>query len=281
MANLFLRFPGNRHKALTFSYDDGPREDVRLIELFRRLGLKATFNLNSGSFPPEEKAGSKTFRLTKKEALDLYSGSGMEVAAHTLTHPRLEEMGAGLAAYEIMKDKENLEEMFGGFVSGIAYPYGTYSDEIVETVRNAGLIYARTIEPSYSFEIPKDWLRLKPTCHHGDERLMELAESFVSADLTGRDRDPLLFYVWGHSFEFDERFGGTWDVIEKFSSYVAGRKDIWYATNGEIFEYIEAFNRLRFSTDRSYVRNESYIPVSFFYNEKDYTAAPGEVLILD
>ena len=41
-------FPKGRYKALTFSYDDGREEDRRLVSIFRKHGLKATFNLNSG-----------------------------------------------------------------------------------------------------------------------------------------------------------------------------------------------------------------------------------------
>lgn len=37
-------------KAITFSFDDGVEQDIRLIEMFDRYGLKGTFNLNSGSF---------------------------------------------------------------------------------------------------------------------------------------------------------------------------------------------------------------------------------------
>ena len=34
-------------KAVTFSYDDGVTQDIRLIELLNKYNLKATFNLNS------------------------------------------------------------------------------------------------------------------------------------------------------------------------------------------------------------------------------------------
>ena len=37
-----------KKKALTFSYDDGVTQDVRLIKILNRYGLRATFNLNSG-----------------------------------------------------------------------------------------------------------------------------------------------------------------------------------------------------------------------------------------
>ena len=36
-----------KFKAVTFSYDDGVSQDVRLIALLDKYGLKATFNLNS------------------------------------------------------------------------------------------------------------------------------------------------------------------------------------------------------------------------------------------
>ena len=34
-------------KAVTFSYDDGVTQDIRLIELLNKYHLKCTFNLNS------------------------------------------------------------------------------------------------------------------------------------------------------------------------------------------------------------------------------------------
>ena len=37
----------DKSKFLTFSFDDGVTQDVRLIELFNKYGMKATFNLNS------------------------------------------------------------------------------------------------------------------------------------------------------------------------------------------------------------------------------------------
>ena len=36
-----------KKKAVTFSFDDGVTQDIRLIELLNKYGLKATFNLNS------------------------------------------------------------------------------------------------------------------------------------------------------------------------------------------------------------------------------------------
>ena len=79
-------------KAVTFSYDDGVSQDVRLIALLDKYGLKATFNLNSGMFGAccnlTVKGETVTHNLlSAEEAKKLYVGH--EVAVHTLTHPNL------------------------------------------------------------------------------------------------------------------------------------------------------------------------------------------------
>jgi hypothetical protein len=50
MVNIFLRFPGGKAKSLTLSYDDGVEQDIRLVDIMNRYGLKGTFNINSGLY---------------------------------------------------------------------------------------------------------------------------------------------------------------------------------------------------------------------------------------
>ena len=40
MANLIMRFPEGKPKALTLSYDDGVEQDEHLIEIVEKKGLK-------------------------------------------------------------------------------------------------------------------------------------------------------------------------------------------------------------------------------------------------
>ena len=44
MLSVFMRYPGGKAKAVTFSYDDGVQQDKRLAEIFDKYGMKATFN---------------------------------------------------------------------------------------------------------------------------------------------------------------------------------------------------------------------------------------------
>ena len=37
-----------KYKALTFSFDDGNFDDIRLIKIMNKYGIKGTFNINSG-----------------------------------------------------------------------------------------------------------------------------------------------------------------------------------------------------------------------------------------
>ena len=49
MPTFHLRYPGGLAKAVTFSYDDGVEQDIRLVEIFNKNGIKGTFNINTGS----------------------------------------------------------------------------------------------------------------------------------------------------------------------------------------------------------------------------------------
>ena len=275
MAQLFMRYPGGKAKALTFSYDDGVDQDIRFIEILDKNGLKGTFNINSARFAPEGKVyaeGQIHRPMTEKRVFELYKNSGHEVAVHALTHPHLELMPPERIAYEIVKDRENLENLFGEIIRGMAYPYGTHNDTVVDVLRACGIIYARTTAVTGKFDIPNDWLRLPATCKHTDPKLMEFAKKFADMKVT-RD-NARLFYVWGHTYEFEG--DNNWHVIEEFAEYMGGRDDIWYATNIEIFEYIEDFNKLVYSVDGKLVKNPTARTLYYYYSGEIGEIAPGE-----
>ena len=114
-----------KNKAITFSYDDGVTQDRRLIELFGRYGLKATFNLNSGLLGGYN-------RVPQQDVAALYAGH--EIAAHTLTHPDLLKLGDEAVFREVEEDRLRLSELAGYTVIGMAYPYGTSDSRVVEAV---------------------------------------------------------------------------------------------------------------------------------------------------
>lgn len=265
---MFLRFPGGKRKCLTFSYDDGVAQDARLAEIFDRYQLKATFNIN-GAF-----IGKCTTRqrLSVEEMKQVYRNH--EIAVHSYTHPFMEQVPSDAMAYEIVKDRECLEHTFGRIVKGMAYPMGTTSDEVVKVLASCGISYARTTQATERFDIPTDWLRMPATCHHNNPRFMELAKDFVETDVQRMSR---LFYVWGHSYEFD--IDNNWDRIEQFCAYVSQKEDVWYATNIEIFDYVEAYKRIKTSADNHIIFNPTCQTIWFSLSDgREFTVAPGQTI---
>jgi peptidoglycan/xylan/chitin deacetylase (PgdA/CDA1 family) len=221
-------FPNGMMKALTLSYDDGVEQDRKLVEILNRYGIKAAFNLNSGIQTGAnwwQNGDVQIHRMNINGLPALYEGH--EIAVHSLTHPHLENLDRETIRNELEQDRLNLERIFGKPVYGMAYPFGTYNDLVVKTVGECGLRFARGVESTYSFDVPEDLLVYQPTLHHKDSRLMELAEGFIKL----KPPHPQVFYLWGHSYEFDT--DRNWQVIEDFCRLMAGRDDIYYATNAQ------------------------------------------------
>lgn len=283
---LYMRFPRERSKAVTLSYDDGSEQDAALMRLLDQYGMKGTFNISTGLYSPPEKQfreGSVCRRLTREAAVALYKNSGHEVAVHGYSHPMLEQMPSSRVALEALEDRIRAEADFGVPVRGMAYPFGTYSRDVIDALRGAGIVYARTTTSSRGFGLPEDWFRWSPTCKHTDSQLKGLVDGFLSAK---GDKAPMLFYLWGHSFEFEA--DGNWSVIEHFCERMGKREDIWYATNIEIYDYVQAYRRLIWAADLRFVYNPSVLPVSFLCHTIDgeaetkrcYTVGAGETLLL-
>ncbi|MBQ9899239.1 MAG: polysaccharide deacetylase family protein [Ruminococcus sp.] len=219
-----------KNKAVTFSYDDGVMSDPKLVEIFNRYGLKCTFNLNSGIMTPGncwDDRGVHIFRMEPDCLPELYKGH--EIAVHTRTHCDLTQLSPAEMREEILGDKTALEELFGCEVVGMAYPYGTFNDDVLAVVRECGIRYARTVIDRYDFNLPNDLLTLGATCHHSCGHLWQLVDDFLAYSGDA----PAVFNLWGHSYEFE--VSGSWELIEEFCRKISGRDDVFYGTNREVY----------------------------------------------
>ena len=261
-------FPNGLKRAFTLSYDDGQIYDRKLVQLFNKYGLKATFHLNFGKLNEDSEAD--TF-LSAEEIKDLFTGH--EIACHGVSHPYFGQLTDSVILREILDDREQLEKYGHCIVRGMSYPYGEYSDRIINIARVAGVEYSRTVEDTMSFNIPDDFMKWKPTCHHN--KALSLVEDFLNGP---HFRDMAIFYVWGHSFEFDRE--NTWDMMEEFCKQIGGHEHVWYATNIEIKDYITAARALIFSADNTVVYNPSAIDVYLYNDDKLVKVKSGATLTL-
>ena len=275
--NVHMRFPGGKPRALTFSYDDGVRQDKKLVEIFNRHKIKGTFNIITGNYGKIEEKDSSKGRMSLEEMRELYVGH--EIANHSATHPFLEQLPTAKAAIEVLNGRENIERDFGGIVRGMAYPFGTFNDALVDVLRVCGVSYCRTTLFSGKFDIPTDWLRLVPTCHHSSQKVFELADKFLS---DSNIRGPRLFYIWGHSYEFDNNDGfNSWEHIENLCEKLGNNAGVWYETNIEIYDYVESYKRLIWSAQGRRVYNPTVTEVFFELNGNQIVSVkPGETVDL-
>ena len=253
MKQCYMRFPGGKKKAFTISYDDNITQDERLIQKMEQYHIKGTFNIIPGWFSKEDAVfpeGETYINVTRRKAEALYDNSLVEVANHGYDHQKSTTLPPMQLMEDMIKCRQELEAMYGRIITGYAYPYGLYNETLIQILKNAGIRYARTVESTYEFHLPEDWLILNPTCHHAEPELMELAEKFLNDTVAD---DSYLFYVWGHTFEFDQQ--DNWYIVDDLFGKVAGREDIWYATNGEICNYHKKYEQLIFSQDGKKIYN--------------------------
>lgn len=270
-----MRFPDFKYKAVTLSYDDDTLFDKKFVGILDEYGLKCTFNLNSERFAAQE----NDVTMTIGQAVELFRDSRHEIAVHGKKHLSLAEFDSAVCAEEIAGDRKNLESLFGVIVKGMSYACGSYNDEVVKTLKACGINYARTVESTGRFDIPNDWLRLPATCHHNDSRLEALTDEFLK-DYNEKThyvhKTPKLFYLWGHAYEFNDN--DNWHIIENFARKVGDRDDVWYATNGEVYDYVKAFDSLEFSVAGDMIKNPSAIDVCLNYCGKNVKVPAGKTI---
>lgn len=224
----------NKLKAVTFSYDDGITQDIRLIELFNKYGLKCTFNLNSellGTGRTLDREGLRIshYKIKPEDVKEIYAGH--EVAVHSLTHPDLTTLDEAEIIRQVEQDRLNLSALVGYEVVGMAYPCGPYDDRVAGIIREkTGVKYARTVDNTDTFDPQADLFVFKPNVYHLQfERLMQMGREFVEL----KADKPQIFYIWGHAYEMD--YGPDyWIKLEEFLELISGKDDIFYGTNAEV-----------------------------------------------
>lgn len=281
----FIRFPEGKLKAVTFSYDDGVIEDIKLADIFSKYGMKATFNINSAFMGKNER------KLTPDEIKEHVFDRGHEIATHGAEHRAPLKQRPIMAIQDTLNCRLGLEEAFGTIIRGMAYPdsgirewtpaSATY-EEVKSYLKALGIAYARTLgEDNDSFMLPDDFYAWMPTAHHNNPEIFEYIDKFVGLDedkLWHTAKMPRLFYIWGHSYEFERE--GNWERIEEICERLGGKEDTWYATNIEICDYVRAYESLVYSADGNKVYNPTLIDVWFWAADKIYEVKSGETVIL-
>ncbi|MBI3912646.1 MAG: polysaccharide deacetylase family protein [Chloroflexi bacterium] len=129
-------------KPIVISFDDGWAEGYSVaFPLLRRYNFLGVYYVYTNPL------GKSQF-LSRPQLKEM-AGAGMDIEAHTLTHPHLRTLAGDAAFKEIAESKTNLEKEIGKPVTSFAYPFGEHNGAITKLVKRAGFSSAVTIAPGY------------------------------------------------------------------------------------------------------------------------------------
>lgn len=148
------------------TFDDGWADNLDAAGLLATAGIPATVYVTSGCLGD---AGM----LSRAGLRELAAVPGIEIGAHSVTHPRLDELPRREIDDEIRSSRADLERELASPVESFAYPHGAYDRRVREAVIAAGFTSAAAVKNALShadddrFAIAR-WTVLRG---HGPERL--------------------------------------------------------------------------------------------------------------
>lgn len=118
------------------------------LPVLKDLEIRASFYVCPGWW---ERAEHPEFHGSAGKLLDeagvrTLHAAGMEIGAHSMTHPDLRKLDDDRLAWELEASKAAIEDATGVSCRTLAYPYGLYDRRVMEAARTAG------------FEVALDWL---------------------------------------------------------------------------------------------------------------------------
>jgi peptidoglycan/xylan/chitin deacetylase (PgdA/CDA1 family) len=131
------------------TFDDGYAETVDAAKSLTDLGLRATVYVTTGLI-------GTPGMLTADQVRALAGMRGVEVGAHTVSHPYLDELGRREMESEIVRSRQTLQAM-GCTADSFAYPHGAYDASVVAAVIEAGFSSAAGVKNALSHERDDPW----------------------------------------------------------------------------------------------------------------------------
>jgi O-antigen biosynthesis protein len=143
LAGLFAAGAKVPERTVLVTFDDGLRDFLTgAMPILERHGVPATLYVVAGLIGQTSRwlaplgEGGRAM-LTEAELRDL-AHAGVEIGAHTMTHPQLDLLAEATARREIAGSRRVLEDCTGLPVTTFAYPHGYQTPKTRALVREAG-----------------------------------------------------------------------------------------------------------------------------------------------
>ena len=138
-------------RVVVITFDDGYLDTFgQALPVLRAFGFSATCYFVSGRTGQYNDWDATTLNVQKQlmtdNQLKAWHAAGMEVGAHSRTHPRLPKCTDEELRAELAGSKADLEALTGAPVTQFCYPYGDLDTRVANAVRSAGYSAATTTQ---------------------------------------------------------------------------------------------------------------------------------------
>lgn len=227
-------FPNMKTKCVTFSFVAGHENDIHIVSLLNKYGVKASFYIED--------------EYIKGKTGEIYKG-------HDISFLHVNEFDGNLEEIQnyIKESKRYAEEISNYPVLGMALKNA--SKKIEKAILQCGIKFCCLDTLSGSYKVPEDFIRWSPTCNL--KEAVELYGYFVNS-YKNSINDPLL-HIYGKTSEIKSE--EDLRELELILKGLVKDNSIWFATNTEVYEYIMAQRRMITSTDEKSFYNPSNIDI--------------------
>ncbi|HEY5285509.1 MAG TPA: polysaccharide deacetylase family protein [Solirubrobacteraceae bacterium] len=137
--------------AVAVTFDDAYEDTPRAIERLRERGLRSSVYVTTGQIDSGPMIRREQLVQLAREP------ETVELGAHTVNHPPLDELGIEEIEREVSDSKQALEQTIGRSVDTFAYPFGAYDARVRRAVIDAGFNSAAAVKNAFSHPEDDPW----------------------------------------------------------------------------------------------------------------------------
>jgi peptidoglycan/xylan/chitin deacetylase (PgdA/CDA1 family)/glycosyltransferase involved in cell wall biosynthesis len=149
-------------RPIILTFDDGYEDNHTVaFPLLREFGFRAVIFVVTDAKRRTNfwDTGAGSSLLSVAQLREMHA-AGMEIASHTVTHPKLPQLGPDDIRRELRESRDSLEQTLSTDVLSFAYPYGALSPDVKNLVGEAGYTYAVAAD-SGPFTLYQDLLEIR------------------------------------------------------------------------------------------------------------------------
>lgn len=137
-------------KPVLITFDDGYLDNYEnAYPILKKHGMVATFFIITDKLWTAD-------RLNPEKIAEM-AEAGMSFGSHSVTHRRLAELPWEEIKEELVMSKAVLESVLGRQVTAIAYPQGSYNDNVITLAENLGYTTGFTVREGFCIKSSPDF----------------------------------------------------------------------------------------------------------------------------